>query len=402
MMEEIELSVMQHTADPALMVNALLPLLDQFKAQSHIQVQLRCLDWITDRQELTKMALYRHGPDVSEVGSTLVSEKVAMNALRPFTAWELSRIGKPPEFVPACWSTTPVTSDGQVWAVPWLAEAFVIHYRKDLLRQAGVDETAAFQTHAQLAHTAARLRDNGVAIPVEHPFCADRFIALHVLASWLWGHGGDYLSADHRRVLLDQPEALAALQSYFGLLRLLSPEGRRLMIEEGNEPLFPRGKSAIAFGTIRLTTPLYDLPAEVADNWGVAALPQPSFVGGSNLVVWNHSQHAQAALELVRFLTQPVSLIQCCRSLAALPARLAALDTPEFTQDPVLNVMSAAIRGGRAYPTFTLWGLLEDRLIEALLTIGYQLLLQPDRDLRETIAQLIKPMTQRLNLTLAP
>ncbi|HTP06795.1 MAG TPA: hypothetical protein VMP08_00990, partial [Anaerolineae bacterium] len=236
-MEEIELSVMQHTTDPTLTVNVLQPLLDQFKTQAHVQVHLQCLDWVTDRHELTKMALYHHGPDVSEVGSSLVSEKVVMNALRPFAPWELAKIGKPIEFVPACWSTTQVADDGQVWAVPWLAEAFVIHYRKDWLRQAGVDETSAFQTHAQIAQTAARLKANGVAIPVEHPFRSDRFIALHVLASWLWGQGGDYLSPDRKRVLLDQPEALAALQAYFSLLNLLSPEGRRLMIEVGNEPL---------------------------------------------------------------------------------------------------------------------------------------------------------------------
>ena len=95
-MEEIELSVMQHTADPALTANVLQPLLDQFKAQAHVQVHLQCLDWVTDRQELTKMALYHHGPDVSEIGSSLVSEPIAMNAVRPFTPWELAKIGKPP------------------------------------------------------------------------------------------------------------------------------------------------------------------------------------------------------------------------------------------------------------------------------------------------------------------
>ena len=150
------------------------------------------------------------------------------------------------------------------------------------------------------------------------------------------------------------------------------------MIEEGNEPLFPKGKSAIAFGTIRLTRPAYALPAEVADNWGVAALPQPSFVGGSNLVVWNHTRNPKAALNLVRFLTQVSSLARCYGPLAALPPRLAALDAPEITQDPMLSVMGNAIRAGRAYPSFTLWGLLEDKLIEALLKIGNQLLTQPD------------------------
>jgi multiple sugar transport system substrate-binding protein len=400
-MEEIELSVMHRAADPAQTANVLQPLLDQFESQARVQVHLQCLDWTTANHDLTKVALYHHGPDVSEIGSTWVSELIAMNAIRPFAPYELAKIGKPLEFVPASWSTTQVAGDDQVWALPWLVEPFVIHYRKDWLRQAGVDEATAFQTHAQIAQTAARLQDSGVAIPVEHPFRADRFIALHVLASWLWGYGGDYLSPDRKRVLFDQPEALAALQSYFGLLSLLSPEGRRLMIEEGNEPLFSKGKSAIAFGTIRLARPAYALPAEVADNWGVAALPQPCFVGGSNLVVWNHTRHAKAAVDLVRFLTQASSLAHCYGPLAVLPSRLAALDTPEITHDPMLNVMGNAIRTGRAYPLFALWGLLEDKLIEALLKIGNQLLTQPDADAEAVIRQQIEPLAQRLNLTLS-
>jgi multiple sugar transport system substrate-binding protein len=399
-MEEIELSVMHRAADPAQTPNALEPLLDQFKSMARVQVRLQCLDWATANHDLTKVALYHHGPDVSECSSTWVGELIAMNAIRPFASYELARIGDPLEFVPACWSTTHVAGSDQVWALPWLAEPFVIHYRKDWLRQAGVDEATAFQTHAHIAQTAARLKANGVAIPVEHPFRADRYIALHTLASWVWGYGGDYLSPDRRRVLFDQPEALAALQAYYSSLSLLSSEGRRLMIEEGHEPLFPKGKSAIAFGTIRLTRPAFTLPAEVADNWGVAALPQPSFVGGSNLVVWNHTRNPKAAIDLVRFLTHASSLARCYGPLAVLPPRLAALDAPEITHDPMLNVMGNAIRAGRAYQSFALWGLLEDKLIEALLKIGNQLLTRPDSDIEAVIRQQIEPVAQRLNLTL--
>ena len=399
-MEEIELTVMNHTVDPAQTAQVLQPLLDQFQAQMRVHVHLQCLDWTTARHDLTKVALYHHGPDVSEIGSTWISELIAMNSIRPFVVTELTKIGQPQDFVPACWSTTQVAGSDQVWALPWVAEAFVIHYRKDLLRRAGVDEATAFQTHAQFVQTAARLKDSGVAIPVEHPFRADRFIALHVFASWLWGYGGDYLSSDHRRVLFDQPEALAAWQSYFGLLRLMSPEGRQLMIKEGTGPLFPKGESAIAFGTIRLTRPDYSPPAEVIDNWGVAALPQPSFVGGSNLVVWNHTRRLRAALELVRFLSQAASPANCYMPLSALPPRVAMLNESEFAQDPRFVAMGTAIRGGRAYPAFTLWGLLEDKLIEAVLKIGNQLLTQPEADVEAVIRQQIEPLAQRLNLTL--
>ena len=166
-MEEIELSVMHHAADPALTAQVLQPLLDQFKTQARVQVRLQCLDWTTAKQDLTKVALYHHGPDVSEIGSTWVSELIAMNAIRPFAPHELAKIGQPSEFAPASWSTTQVAGDNQVWALPWLAETYVIHYRQDLLRQAGVEKATAFQTHAQLEQTAARRHAGVVDIPVE-------------------------------------------------------------------------------------------------------------------------------------------------------------------------------------------------------------------------------------------
>jgi len=103
----------------------------------------------------------------------------------------------------------------------------------------------------------------------------------------------------------------------------------------------------------------------------------------------------------VRFLTQASSLARCYGPLAALPPRLAALDAPELTGDPMLNVMGNAIRAGRAYPAFALWGLLEDKLVEALLKIGNQLLTQPDSDLEAVIRQHIEPVAKRLNLTLS-
>jgi len=67
----------------------------------------------------------------------------------------------------------------------------------------------------------------------------------------------------------------------------------------------------------------------------------------------------------------------------------------------MLSVMDDAIRTGRAYPVFTLWGLLEDKLVDALLKIGNQMLTQPDSDVETVIRQQIEAVAQRLNLTLS-
>ncbi len=395
-MDELELTVQQHTPQTA---EVLTRLLQQFEAQFHVHVKLRLLDWLSARAELDRVALRGQGPDVSEIGSTWVTELIAMNALRPFTPPELSKISKLQAFATASWKTVHIEDDDSIRAMPWHAETYVIHYRKDLLRQADIDEATAFQSHAQIDQTAQRLKASGVAVPVELPLTSDHYGTLHALASWVWGQGGDFCTPDGKQVLFDQPAALAAMQSYFGLLRHLSPEGRRWMQSKAGAVLFHQGKSAMAFGTIMLTQSTTGIAPEVSANWGTAALPAPCFVGGSNLVIWRHTHRERAAVELVRFLMSDNVLAQANRAMATLPPRLAVLDTPEFSADPVHGVMPQAIKTGRSYPAFRLWGMLEDRLVNALLSIGAEVLAQPDRDLRETIEQQIRPLAQRMSLT---
>lgn len=397
-MEEIELSVQQHTPQTA---EALTALLKQFEVQTHIHVKLRVFDWLSARTELDRIAVHGQGPDVSEIGSTWVTELIAMNALRSFMTPELAKIGRPQDFAKASWKTVHIEGDDSIRAIPWHAETYVIHYRKDWLKQAGLDETTAFESHAQIDRTAGQLQAIGVPVPVELPLTSDRYGTLHTLASWVWGRNGDFCSSDGKRVLFDRFEAVSALRAYFDLLRHLSPEGRRLMQTKEGTALFHEGKSAIAFGTMMLSQPAYAIAPEVTANWGTAPLPAPCFVGGSNLVIWNHTHHERAAVELVRFLMSDAVLAQANRAMATLPPRLAVLDLPEFAHDPMQGVMAQAIKTGRSYPAFRLWGLLEDRLINALLSIGAEVIAHPDRDLTELIEQQIRPLAQRVSLTLA-
>lgn len=397
-MEEIELSVMLHNEHTA---QILQPLLLEFENQNRIHVNLTCLDWNVARAELNKAALYHRGPDVSEIGSTWVPDMISMNVLAPMRGYELESIGKADEFVSAAWRTGQMSDEAGAWAIPWHAETYIIHYRKDLLRQAGIDEDSAFLTHAEIEATAAKLAQSGVDVPLELTLQTDRYGSLHALASWVWGHGGQFLSTDSRQILLDQDKALKAIDAYFGLMKHTSALGRTWMLEKTTRPLFHEGKSALTFGTARLASPDYEVPLELKENWGWAALPQPCFVGGSNLIVWNYSHNKRAAIRLIKFLTEAGTLLRSNRQLATLPPRLSALEADEFVSDPMLKVMSAAIKTGRSYPALKLWGLVEDRLVAALLQIGHDLLSNPQGDSETIIQKQIEAVCRRINMTLA-
>lgn len=406
-MEEIELSVMIHTPATAATMQALL---DEFKAQHGIQVNLTCLDWVTARAELNKAALYHHGPDISEVGSTWVPDLISMDVLSPLIPYEVGDSGNAAEYVPASWNTVQMPGEPLPKALPWHAETYVIHYRKDLLEKAGIDPLTAFRSHEAIDATAATLAaKTDIPAPVELTLQTDRYGTLHSLASWVWANGGEFLSADSKHLLLNQPKALEAIQSYFALLKYATPEGRKAMLEKTDTPLFHQGLSAITFGTIRMAMPDWsqtteaDSAAPVRDmkNWGWAPLPQPCFVGGSNLVVWKHSRNKRVALKLLTFLTETKTLQRSSPAMATLPPRILALQSGVYTQDPMLKVMSEAIQNGRTYPPLKLWGLVEDKMVSGLLNIGLQVLSNPPEAVLEIVREEIANVCHRVELILS-
>jgi len=395
-MQEIDFSLMIHTPQT---VEVLRELMDEFERTSRVHVNLHTLRWEDAHAELNKIALYHHGPDISEIGSTWVSDLIAMNSLRPFSTAEIYQIGKPEDFIPQSWETCHLINDDTQWDIPWLAEPYVIHYRQDLLAKAGIDPAAAFTSHDAFARTAAALAGHA-PVPVEYPLGLDQFGTLHVLASWLWSAGADFCAPDGRQVLFNKPEAISAIRAYFDVLASQPVKARKLM-RERKSSLFNSGQAAVCFGTLMAYNNRASAMPKVRDHWQVAPLPGAHFLGGSNLVVWKHARNERAALDLIRFLASPGVQVRCAPPLATLPTRLEALTDPLITADPALSVFAESARTGRSYLNVPLWGLIEDRLVAALLHIGEQALSDTPPDLEIFLPKLIDGIARRLNITLA-
>ncbi len=396
-MEELELSIMSHGPDPA---GDLQPLLDQFTAQYRYRVHVTVLPWETAWAELVKMALYHTGPDVSEIGSNWVSNLMAMNALHPFHPTELAVIGAPASFLATAWQTGSVVGDKNQWAIPWLADTRVIYYRRDLAEKAGLDERTAFQTQLQLEQTLARLQSSGVAAPWVVPTQRTPN-TLHNVASWIWGAGGDFISADGKRTLFAQPQSRAGIRAYLGLHRYLPPAPHQLDARQ-SDGLYLQGQAAVTISGPWLVLPnLEGTPfSQVIANTGLALPPGVPFVGGSNLVVWEHSRRQRAAIELVHFLTSQLVQTNYCPRAGLLSVRLDVLDAAPFATHPIYQVMIQGLKAGRSFPALPLWGLVEDVLIAALTRLWEKVLVDGQLDLEAAIAEHLGTLAHRLDLTL--
>jgi len=396
LMETIEFSIFDHGAEAVGVMRALLARLER---ERHIRVNLEVIPWAEAWTRLLQMALYNDGPSVSEIGSTWVSDMVMMNALRPFTEGEVARLGGKESYLPASWHSVraaPGNGNAVAWAIPWLADTRLLYYRKDILARAAQPERESFASHAELETCLQALQESGVAIPLTLATRSSR-INLHFLATWIWAEGADFLTPDGKTAIFDSPAALEGMSKFFRLARFLAPEARRLN-DVQSDALFWQGRAALAFSGPWL----FDHPqmsAEQKEQVAVAAPPGVPFVGGFHLIIWKYTRQQEAALELIDYLAGHHPPQELFPSFS-LPARLETLSQGRFATHPVYGVMARALRAGHSFPAAWLWGMLENRLYEALQFLWEQALTMSEAEFRPLLESQIRALAQRINASL--
>lgn len=383
-------------------------LLDEFQARHHVSVRLELLPYDKAWAQLVKFAIHGHGPDISQVGSTWIGNLISMNALRQFTEREVVQLGGASVFLPSLWRGGMLLRQTQPWAIPWLAGARLVYYRKDWLAKAGVAEAVAFESARQLEQTLKYLQTHGAAAPWTAPTERTN-INLHNLASWVWSAGGDFVAADGKKTLFAEPQALNAIAAYFDLRRYLPPAAHPIGNAQATR-LFIEGKAAVTLaGTwLGMANPrldMVDAPAATspatANNVGIALPLGVPFTGAEYLVVWKHSRRTDAAVELVKFLTGRFAQTAFPPKAGLLPVRLDLLSEPPFTNEPAYQLMARALEVGRSYPLIPRWGLVEDYLEDTLGRIWAEVMSDANPDVETLVRRQLEPLAHRLDVILS-
>ncbi len=393
-MREIEFSIMMRNAQGLERLQALLA---EFEQQYAIHVNLQTMDWENGRSELVAIGLYHHGPDVSEIGSTWVSDLGSMNAMLPLTPRQIEALGGAQAFIPALWRAGVLFDDEHIYTVPWMAEPNLLFYRRDMLAQAGLTEAGAFDSLESLERTVQALQAGGHPKPIVLLQPSSHYLLLHNVSGFIWAAGGDLISPDGKRVHFDRPEAIEGMVTCFNLLRSL-PAGAS--VEDADIEHFAGGRAAVTLAGSWIFGPNASEPPNLAGRLGLAVPPVPVFLGLSNLMIWNHSRRPDEAFELVRFLTSAEVQLRHCLPGSMLPTRAALLDSPEINGHPAFSVMARALLTGRHFNCVPLFGLVEERLSRELMIIAAEVLEKPHIAVDQIIAAHIIPLARRLNLTL--
>lgn len=373
------------------------PLMDRFFDETGIRVRLRLLSWDTAWSDLIKVALYGDGPDVSEIGSTWIGDLVAMQSIRPFEQEHIQALGGKPHILPSAWHNTRLVGDETIWAIPWLVGARLVFYRRSLFRRAGIDAASALANASSFDQALRELQRARVGVPWTVPTGFTHTSFLNI-ASWVWGAGGDFVTPDGKRTVFGQPEALRGVRAYFSLGKYLPPRVRNLNGLEPDKQFLQDAETALTTSGSWL---FQAASAHLLDDLGAALPPGPSFVGGSYLVVWKHSPQADAARELVHFLTRIPAQIEYAQVVGLLPVVPAAHKQAPFATNPLWQTALRGLEMGRAFPVTRSWGLMEDRLAAALAGLWRDVLYDPSGvDLDAAISRRLVSLGKRLDLVL--
>jgi len=377
-------------------------ILNEFADRHNTKVDLQVFDWSTAWAELMKISLYGHGPIVSEVGSTWMSSLAGQNSLRPFTSNEVASFGGKDNFLPASWQSCLDLTEDIVLAIPWTLNTYLVYYRRDLFNKAGIDESTAFDSFEKLTDTLERLRMVSPEMLIAIPNYGNSVGVLHNASSFVWDTGGDFIMPDGKSVCFSDPNTLAGLARYFSLHKYM-PTAARNLYDDDCTNAYLEGRSAITFRSLDLLSQMkaVNVPKEVAQNTGIAVQPGIPFLGGSNLVIWNHVLPSQEALavDLVRYLTSADVMMTQFQKVKYTPANLEALNQVEM--DPTYFPLAKSLRKGRPFKRVPLWGLVEDKLVKSLNHVWKTIFATSDPNVDEIIRDALLPLEDRLNITLS-
>ncbi|MBL1086471.1 ABC transporter substrate-binding protein [Streptomyces actinomycinicus] len=245
------------------------------------------------------------------------------------------------------------TYDGRLYAVPYVTNAGLLLYRKDILDKEGVPPP----------HTWAELERDARTIAPKYGLggYAGQFLPYEGLtvnaAEAVYSAGGTILGGEGTRVTVDS----AAAREGIGFLARGIREGwipRQALTykEEESKQAFQDG--GLLF--LRNWPYAYAVAAEkgskVAGRIGAVPLPGPggpgtSVLGGSNLAINAHARHPDSAARLIAYLTSGPVQRQVLTRGALPPVRAALYEDPALVRRfPYLPTLRTAVLTARPRP----------------------------------------------------
>ena len=232
------------------------------------------------------------------------------------------------------------TVNGRLVSIPWFVDAGLLYYRTDLLEKYGYK--APPKTWEELAEMAKKIQEGerSAGKPDFQGFVFEGKASESVTCNaveWIYSYGGGTVVDPDKKVTINNPNAVKALETAKGWVGTISPINVTTYGEEEARSIWQAGKAAF----MRNWPYAYPLGADpkspISGKFDVVVLPKggdngmnAACLGGWQLMVSAYSKVPNASADLVRYLTSPEIQKKHTIDLGLLPTLPALYSDPEL------------------------------------------------------------------------
>jgi trehalose/maltose transport system substrate-binding protein len=254
------------------------------------------------------------------------------------------------------------TVGGKLVSIPLYTDAGILYYRTDLLEKYGYKEPP--KTWEELAAMAKKIQDGERAAgkPDFQGFVfegkASESVTCNAL-EWIYSYGGGSVIAPDKKVTINNPDAIKALDTAHSWVGTISPVGVSTYGEEEARNVWQAGNAAF----MRNWPYAYGLGADpksaVSGKFDVTVLPKggdngkkAACLGGWQLMISAYSKVPDAAADLVRYLSSAAIQKKIAMAFSVLPTRTALYsDADVLTKNPFFKIMLDVFNNAVARPS---------------------------------------------------
>ncbi|WSQ08273.1 ABC transporter substrate-binding protein [Streptomyces sp. NBC_01231] len=278
--------------------------------------------------------------DVLNIDVNWTSEFAAAGWIRPLPRdrFPLKSFLKPVEHT--------ATYDGQLYAVPYVTNAGLLLYRKDILAKEGVRPP---RTWAELERDAKTIAPKYGLDGYAGQFLPYEGLTVNA-AEAVYSAGGTILGDEGERVTVNSAAAREGIGFLArGVREGWIPKQALTYKEEESKQAFQDGRLLFLRNWPYAYVGASARGSKVAGKIGAVPLPGPggpgrSVLGGSNLAVSTHARHPDSAARLIAYLTSEPVQRQVLTRGALPPVRAALYEDPELVREfPYLPTLRASV-----------------------------------------------------------
>src|ERR1700726_1790628 len=231
------------------------------------------------------------------------------------------------------------TVNGKLVSVPWFTDAGVLYYRTDVLEKYGYKEPP--KTWEELAEMAKKIQDGErkAGKPDFQGFVfqgkASESVTCNAL-EWVYSFGGGVIIEPDKKVTINNPNAIKALDTARSWVGTISPAGVVTYGEEEARNVWQAGNAAFMRNWPYAYSLGQDPKSAVAGKFDATGLPKggangknAACLGGWQLMVSAYSKNPEVAADLVRYLCSSDSQKKRAIDLSLLPTLPALYADPD-------------------------------------------------------------------------